>query len=604
MGTALALSQAVERLAALRSEMVRLGGAGVVVPMADEHGSEYVPDDAQRIRWLTGFTGTAATVAVLQSHAALFTDGRYAVQARAETDNDLLEIGVSPGANLARWLSAHAPQDACVFYDPWLVSRAWVRAARAQLRADVRLEPSPQDLVDAIWADRPQPSMRRGEIHGLARAGVSSADKLGGIAQELRAQGLDAVVLAALDSVAWAFNIRGRDVPHVPVVRAFAVLRADGSATLFVDPDKIDSAMKDHLGPRVDIRPYAAFAGGLSSLRGLRVAADPDICADAIFTALADSTVVEASDPCLLPRALKNDVEIAGARAAHLRDAVALATFLEWLEGRLKIGSVDEIEAAQELHRRREATGRLRDTSFATISATGPNSALPHYVPKPGSARVIERGSLYLIDAGAQYDDGTTDVTRTIAIGPPTESMRRRFTQALRGHIAIADASFPAGTTGAQLDPLARQFLWRGGVDYATGTGHGVGSFLSVHEGPAFIGKRGGTRPIDEPLRPRMVLSIEPGYYLPGSWGLRTENLYLVVDRAGEDGTPGWFGFEALTLAPIDRALIDVGVLGPSERAWIDRYHECVLRELTPHLEPGTATWLSRACRPLGSPAK
>jgi Xaa-Pro aminopeptidase len=593
-----AVSNTSARFAALRARLAEAGGDGVIVPLTDEHMSEYVGDYARRLEWLTGFTGSAGTAIVLRDRAALFVDGRYGVQARAETDA-LLEVCVAPGVRPADWLVEHAPPGATVLYDPWLHTAPTVAALQGSMKNGTTLRPSSGNLVDAIWFERPAPSPATAEVHAATFTGRSSAEKRRLIADALVGRGADAVVISALDSVAWTLNIRGRDVPHTPVVQAFLLLTADAGGTLFVDPAKIGSQVRAHLGPEIEVRPYGDILAALTACGGRRVLVDPDTCVVALREALAGAEVLEGPDPCVWPRAIKTPVELEGARAAHVREGAALCRFLQWVQSEGLDGGVDELEAAEVLEAFRRPANRYREPSFTTISAVGANGALPHYTPKPGRAARLTPGTLYLVDAGAQYEDGTTDATRTVALGTPTDAMRRHFTLALKGHLAVAMLTVPKGTTGGQLDPLARQHLWAAGLDYNTGTGHGVGTCLSVHEGPVFIGRRGGTRPVDEPLVADLLLTVEPGLYLEGRYGVRTENVYRVASRTGEEGDDGWLGFEPLTLAPIDRALIDLALLTPAERAWIDGYHAQVLTTLARQVPESTRAWLEAACAPL-----
>ncbi|MDN3923201.1 aminopeptidase P family protein [Roseateles violae] len=592
-------STAAERLQSLRTLMRERGASGVVVPISDEHMSEYVPEHAQRLRWLTGFRGSAATAVVLEDAAAIFTDGRYVEQVGREVDSALYDCLLSPRHDFSDWLNRHAPDGSTVLFDPWLHSQVWLSAMQSRLQRGVLLRPCTSNLVDALWTDRPEMSAAAVAPHPLQYAGQSSQAKREAIAQAMRQQGLDATVITALDSVAWLFNIRGSDVAHTPVVRAFALLHADATATLFVDRAKSSPELLSHLGPGVSMLDYEALVASLAALARKRVSASPSGCSVAIFDALKLAEIVWQRDPCERPRAAKNEAEIIGMRQAHRRDGVALVRFYHWLEEAVAAGTVTEIEASEKLLALRAEAPEFRDLSFPTISAAGPSGAFAHYCAKPGQERSLARGELYLLDSGAQYPDGTTDVTRTVAIGEPSEEMRLRFTEVLKGHIAIACCRLPPGTTGGQVDALARQFLWQSGIDYATGTGHGVGSFLSVHEGPVFIGRDGGTRPVDEPFIGGLVISNEPGYYKHGHYGIRTENLYLTVACQGQDGREGWLAFEPLTLVPIDRRLIRSEELSRRERSWIDNYHRSVFGQLAPLLPTATARWLEQACRPL-----
>ena len=589
-----------DRLKALREELARRRLDGFVVPLTDEHMSEYVGAYAQRLAWLTGFEGSAGSAVVLPAEAAIFVDGRYTLQVREQVDGALWSYQSVPETSVAEWLKAHAGEGARIGYDPWLHSKGWVKAAREALAKNkaelVAVDTNP---VDAIWPDRPLPSRARLIIHPDSLAGRNASDKRAAIADELKEKRADTVVLSALDSIAWAFNIRGQDVERTPVGLAYAAVNADGTADLFVDPEKVSEDVVRHLGNAVRVHARNAFPGWLSSQAGKAVLADPDRAVAAIFDALESSgaRIIEARDPVVLPKAIKNPAEIAGHKAAQLRDGAALSRFLHWLSIEAPKGELTEMSAAERLHQFRRDTGELRDLSFDTISGAGPNGAVVHYRASEKTNRPITQGSLYLVDSGGQYADGTTDVTRTIAIGQPTAEMRDRFTRVLKGHIALARAVFPKGTRGGQLDVLARQFLWEAGVDYAHGTGHGVGSYLSVHEGPQRIATVSGAG--DEPLAPGMIVSNEPGYYKAGEFGIRIENLVLVEPREIAGAEREMYGFETLTLAPIDRALIDTSMLDAAERGWVDRYHATVLARLGPLMSMDEHHWLSDVCAPL-----
>ena len=580
------------RLNALREELKARRLDGFVIPLTDEHMSEYVGEYAQRLAWLTGFEGSAGTAVVLAGEAAIFVDGRYTLQVKDQVDGRFWRYESVPQTSVAEWLKDHAPAGARIGYDPWLHTRGWVKAAREALEVkDGALVALPDNPVDAVWQDRPQPSKAKLIVHPEIYAGRSSAEKRQEIAGWLVEKRIDAAVLSALDSIAWVFNIRGQDVARTPVALAFALVHADGTADLYVDEDKIDEAVRAHLGNAVRVQPRLKFLDGLAALKDKAVAADPGTAVAAIFERLeqAGAKVVEARDPAVLPKAVKNPVEIAGTRAAHLRDGAALTRFLHWLTVEAPKGGLDELTASDRLHAFREETGTLRDLSFDTISGAGPNGAVVHYRASERTNRRLEPGNLYLVDSGGQYPDGTTDVTRTVAIGEPTAEMRDRFTRVLKGHIGIARAVFPKGTRGSQIDALARQHLWAVGLDYAHGTGHGVGSFLAVHEGPQRIAAGGS---IDEPLQPGMFVSNEPGYYKAGEYGIRIENLVLVVAAVIEGAEREMLGFETLTLAPIDLTLVDAAMLDEGERAWLNAYHARVAAEVGPLVDADTRVWL------------
>ncbi|MBS3961601.1 MAG: aminopeptidase P family protein [Sandarakinorhabdus sp.] len=592
-----------DRLAALRATLCAHGLDGFLVPLTDEHMSEYVGAYARRLEWLTGFAGSAGSAAVLIDRAAMFTDGRYTLQVRQQVDGALYEYRSIPAEPMIEWVAANVPAGGRIGFDPWLTTRAFARSLEAALKPKgATLTPVGPNPIDTIRTDQPAPSTAPAEVLALEYSGQSPVEKRAAIAAELKARGAGTLVLAALDSIAWLFNIRGRDVPRTPVVRSFALLRDDQTATLFTDPAKISADVAAHLGPEVAVQPYSAFGPALEALQGT-VMLDPAWCVAAVFEALdrAGVTLIEGRDPCVPRKAAKNQTELAGMRAAHVRDGLAVSKFLHSMDAN---PAIDELDAQARLEGFRRESNLLRDLSFDSISAFGPNGASPHYHATPQSNRRIEGDSLYLIDSGGQYPDGTTDITRTIAVGTPTPEMRDRFTRVLKGHIALATARFPRGTRGGQLDILARQYLWEAGLDYAHGTGHGVGHFLGVHEGPQRIASAPGATGTDEVLHPGMVLSNEPGFYRSGpdgagEYGIRIENLVIVV----EDPRPGdiepMLAFETITLAPIDRRLIEPAMMTPAEIAWLDGYHARVRTAHADRLEGAARDWLLAATAPL-----
>ncbi len=593
------------RLDALRKELDRRGLDGFVVPISDEHISEYVGAYAQRLAWLTGFGGSAGTVVVLRDKAAIFVDGRYTLQVRDQVDGKLYEYKSVPQDSLGEWIVANAAQGARIGFDPWLHTHGWAKGVGKQLaEAGAELVAVESNPVDAVWQDRPAPSSAPAFVHDDTHAGRSSAEKRSEVAAWLKAKNLDAAVISALDSVAWLLNIRGADVDRTPVALSYVIAHADGTAQLFIAPEKVTPELVRHLGNAVTVRPRAEFQAALGTLGGQRVAVDPNYGVAAIFDALeaAGAKPVAERDPTILPKATKNPVEQQGHRNAQARDGAAIARFLHWLSVEAPKGGETELSAAARLQAFREETGLLKDLSFDTISAAGPHAAIPHYRVDEDSNLPIQPGSIFLVDSGGQYADGTTDITRTVWIGPgePSAEEKDRFTRVLKGHIALAEQTFPAGTIGAQLDTLARMFLWQAGVDYAHGTGHGVGSFLAVHEGPQRIAKaRGGQAGTDQELLAGMILSNEPGYYKSGAYGIRIENLVLVEERAIEGAEGDWLGFETLTFAPIDKALVDRTLLSAAELAWWNAYHDRVRQVLGPQLEGAALAWLEDACRPL-----
>ena len=596
-----------DRLTTLRAQLKSDGLDGFVVPISDEHMSEYVGEYAQRLAWLTGFAGSAGSAAVLPGKAAMFTDGRYTLQVRQQVSGDDYAYVDVPASSIAAWLAEHAVAGQRIGYDPWLHGVDWVQATAEKLGAvGAELVAVARNPIDAIWTDRPAPSPAPVAVHSDALAGQSASAKRAAMADWLKAEQLDATVITALDSVAWTFNLRGADVARTPVGLAFAVIHADATADLFIEPEKLTDAVRQHLGNSVRLHDYGALTAALTGMAGKRVAADPERAVAAIFGALeaGGATIVRRRDPAVLPKACKNPVEVQGMKNAHVRDGVAVTRFLKWLEEVAPAGGLTEASVADKLRDFREESGDLKDLSFDTISAAGGNAASPHYRFDPVNSAPLPTQGIYLVDSGGQYPDGTTDITRTVAIGTPSTEMRRRFTQVLKGHIALATARFPVGTRGSQLDTLARQFLWADGVDYAHGTGHGVGTYLSVHEGPARIAKpSGGQAGTEEPLHAGMILSNEPGYYKAGEYGIRIENLVLVVPASLADAEQPMLAFETITFAPIDTALIDTSLMSPGEIGWLNAYHRDVLTKLEHGLDDDERLWLQRATAPLAAPA-
>ena len=486
------------RLAALREQLKADRLDGFVVPLTDEHMSEYVGSYAQRLAWLTGFQGSAGSAVVLPEAAAIFTDGRYTLQVRDQVDGKHWSYQSVPETSIADWLKEHAPEGGRIGYDPWLHTKDWVKKARGAL-ADkgAELVAVGRNPIDQIWEGQPEPSKARLVVHPEDLAGKTSAAKRQEMADWLKGQKADSAVLSALDSIAWTFNVRGQDVDHTPVALSFALVHDDGTADLFVASEKLGDDVRQHLGNGVRIHERRDFEPHLKSMKGKSVAADPERAVAAIFEALeeAGAKVLQKRDPAVLPKAMKNEAEIAGHRAAQARDGAAMVRFFHWLSVEAPKGGVDELSAAAKLLDFRRQGGDLRDISFDTISGAGPNGAIVHYRVTEETNRPLEMNSLYLIDSGGQYPDGTTDITRTVAIGESTAEMRDRFTRVLKGNIALDTARFPQGTRGTQLDALARQFLWQSGLDYAHGTGHGVGAYLAVHEGPQRISPAGSSQP-------------------------------------------------------------------------------------------------------------
>jgi Xaa-Pro aminopeptidase len=589
------------RLSAFREELARRKLTGFAIPRADQQQNEYVPPSEERLAWLTGFTGSAGVAVVLTKEAALFVDGRYTLQARKQVDANAWSIEPLNDPPPENWLSKHLKPGDRFGFDPWLhTSAAAERLAAACAKAGAELVALESNPLDAVWTGRPPPPLAPVAVHGTQFSGEVEAEKLKRIHQEIEKLGVEALVVSDPHAVAWTFNIRGADVAHTPLPLSYALVPKDGRPTVFIDHRKLSNSARDHLERSADVEGPDTLTLKLTSLArgGASIALDNATAADALSRLIvaAGGKPVRGNDPISFLKAVKNPTEIEGTRRAHRRDAVALARFLAWIDREAPSGALTEIDTVEALETFRRETGALKDVSFPTIAGAGPNGAIVHYRVTRKTNRRIERGDLLLIDSGAQYEDGTTDVTRTIAIGEPSDEMRDRFTRVLLGHIAIARAVFPDGTTGAQIDTLARQFLWRAGLDFEHGTGHGVGSYSSVHEGPARISRLGTT-----PLKRGMILSNEPGYYKTDAYGIRIENLELVIgaDIAGAEKPMN--AFETLTLAPIDRRLIDTKMLGKAEPEWINDYHARVHREVRAGLDDATGKWLDEATAPLQS---
>lgn len=585
---------AADRLAALRAEIAAQGVDGFLIPRADEYLGEYVPPSGERLSWLTGFTGSAGLAVVLKDKAAIFTDGRYTTQVRQQVDGRLYEYRHLIEEPAPDWLAATAP-GARIGYDPWLHTEAAIARYTG-----VTMVPLARNPVDAVWKDRPAPPVAQARVHGPEYAGKDSATKRAEAAAELQKAGEAAAVLADPHSLAWLLNIRGGDLSHTPLALGFALLGADGGVQLFMDPAKIGPEVRAHLGNAVSVSSREALPAALKALAGRKVRLDPDLTPAWFARTLRDAgaALTVGEDPCRLPRACKNAVEQQGARNAHERDAVAMARFLAWFAREAPKGGLTEVSAAEQLLAFRREVPLFQAESFPAISGAGENGAVVHYRATAESDRPIKPDECYLIDSGAQYLDGTTDITRTLFTGPgpAPQGLRERYTRVLQGHIALAVARFPRGVAGPHLDALARRPLWEAGLDYDHGTGHGVGSFLSVHEGPVAFSRAAKI----VPLAPGMILSDEPGYYLPGAYGIRIENLLLVREAAPQpDQAKPFLEFETITLAPYARALIEPALLTPAERAWIDAYHARVLAALAGALDDGTQAWLMEACRAL-----
>jgi Xaa-Pro aminopeptidase len=588
-----------ERIKRLRALMADGNLQAVLLPRGDEFQGEYVAPCSERLRWLTGFSGSAGMAAITRRHAGLFVDGRYTVQARAECGSGLFEMPGIASSALVPWLKDKLKSGDVIGFDPWLQSVSFITWLGEQVKpAGLILKPMRRNLIDSVWGKaRPAPPDGPVHAHPLKYAGRAADAKVASLQKALKTAAQDAVVLTSTDSVCWLLNIRGHDVAHNPVVLAFAIVPQAGKPELFVARERLTREAVAHLDGVAKISPPAALKTRIQALKtaGKRVRLDYDRAAYWFVRALGKSAV-RGADPCVAPKAIKNATEIKGSRIAHVRDGAAVVRFLAWLDRAIASGEViDEISAVRALEDQRAASQALKEISFDTISGSGAHGAIVHYRVTDATNRRLKPGELFLLDSGAQYLEGTTDITRTVAIGTPSAEMRSRFTLVLKGHIAIATARFPKGTRGIDLDPFARRALWQHGLDYDHGTGHGVGSYLSVHEGPQSISRAGMAV-----LEPGMIISNEPGYYKEGAYGIRIENLVLVTDAEKPAGGDREFmGFETLTLVPIDHRLIDKGLLSADEIGWVDAYHATVAATIGPEVEAATRAWLDAATRPL-----
>ncbi len=591
-------SQGPKRLAALRALLKQRGLQGYLVARADEHQNEYLPASEERLAWLTGFTGSAGFAIVLADRAAVFSDGRYTEQLTAQIDASAYEAVSLIDHPPSEWLAANAPSGARIGYDPRRHTPDGLqRFAAAAKRKGIELVPSEPNPVDAIWHDRPDAPTAAVTLHDKALAGVASADKIAELRGWLAKEGLDGLTITDPTCLAWLFNVRGGDVPHMPLPIGYALMPREGRPHLFIDGRKLSNSTRAALEDLAEVGEPAALEPTLAKLgkAGAKLRFDRESASAALVDAFnaAGGKAEVGTNPISLMKAVKNAAEREGARQAQIRDGAAMVCFLRWLDSEAPKGKLTEITAAIALEQFRLETGALKEISFDTISAAGPNAALPHYRVTEASDRRLERG-IYLIDSGGQYVDGTTDITRTVAIGKPSAEMADRFTRVLKGMIAISLAVFPKGVSGAQLDSFARQALWQGGFDFDHGTGHGVGSYLGVHEGPQRISKLGTA-----PLEPGMILSNEPGYYKVGQYGIRIENLVLVEERAIKGAERAMLGFETLTFCPIDRRLIKPALLTETETSWLNGYHARVLKIIGPLVDRETKAWLKEACAPL-----
>ncbi|MEK2428385.1 aminopeptidase P family protein [Vibrio parahaemolyticus] len=588
----------LSRVNAIREWLAQHNIDALLISHEDEYLGEYVPAHNERLHWLTGFTGSAGAAVITQDKAAIFVDGRYTVQVTKQVPNELFEYRHLIEEPALDWIQDNLTANASVAIDPRMHSSAWLDMAQAKLAGKLELNILSSNPIDALWHDRPAPVVSDVRLMPTEAVGQSSESKRKEIAQLVTKAGADSAVITALDSICWLLNVRGLDVSRLPVLLSHAILHADSSVEYFLDPARLPAEFAAHVGTGVTVHHPEALQSRFEAMSGKKVLLDPAI-SNAWFKLVlqnAGASVIAAADPCLMPKAAKNEVEIAGMKACHIRDGVAMSKFLCWLDAEVAAGNLhDEATLADRLEAFRKEDPTLMDLSFDTISAAGGNAAMCHYnhenQPEPGK---LELNTLYLVDSGGQYLDGTTDITRTIAIGQPSAEMIKQFTLALKGHIGVARARFPKGTRGYQIDTLARQHLWAEGYDYDHGTGHGVGHFLSVHEGPASISKK----QIDVPLTEGMVLSNEPGYYRADAFGIRIENLELVVETPTNGDFPV-LSFESLTRCPIDKRNINVDMLTRPELAWLNDYHQKVWEQISPLVEGEVKEWLREATLPL-----
>ncbi|WP_417582660.1 aminopeptidase P family protein [Pelagibacterium sp.] len=586
-------AQVAPRLDALRTSFTPLGIDGFLIPRTDVHQGEYVPECEARLAYMTGFTGSAGMALVTKDTAALFVDGRYTLQAPAQTDTNLVSVHDTTTTNPGEWMASHLPEGSRIGFDPWLHTPGRIAALREALKVKIELV-AVTNPIDGIWEDRPGAPTGPLEVLGDNRTGKSAQDKLADLRTAMTVEGADTVILTLPESICWLFNIRGRDVPHNPFVLSFALVPAKGKPTLFLADNKLTDENRAALSHVAELASKDTFEGALAQCAADKsnVWFDPETAPFQVKAVLTQGAkLIEKRDPILLPKAKKNEVELAGMREAQTLDGIALAKFLAWFDEAAPRGGLTEIDIVKMLEAFRREESTAVDVSFETISGSGPNGAIVHYRVSEKTNRTLEPGDLMLVDSGAQYLSGTTDITRTMATGPVSAQQKDHFTRVLKGMIAITRTRFPKGANGAHIDAFARQFLWQAGLDYKHGTGHGVGAFLSVHEGPANISPKGNV-----PFEPGMILSNEPGFYLTGHYGIRIENLIAVHES---EVAPGFYEFETLTLTPIDRRLIDIGLLDATELDWLNAYHARTAREIGPHLDENTRNWLEQATAPL-----
>ncbi len=581
------------RVAKLRQIFAKNKITGFIIPRQDEFQGEYVAPCAERLKWLSGFGGSWGTAIVMQNKAAIFVDGRYTIQVREQVDMKVFDAEHLVSNPPTKWIEKNLQKNDRLGFDPWLLTISEVeRLQKSCATVGAILVPVAHNLVDQIWDDQPAPPESEIIHHPMKYAGQSIADKLKTISGALKNANADATVLADPSSVAWAFNLRSTDIAHVPVALIRAIIKSDGSAEIFATAKRLTAECKKQLFTKIKIKAPKDFDRALQKLKG-NVALDFAITPQAIKSQITKT--IHLQDPCTFPRAQKNKTEQQGSRIAHIIDGVAMVKFLHWFEKTAQRGNLNEASASDQLSAYRDESDKIMDLSFGAISASGPNAAIPHYHLDRAKPRAIKRDEIYLIDSGGQYREGTTDITRTVIVGKPTTEMKDRFTRVLQGMIQLSMMSFPQGTTGAHLDAIARANLWKAGLDFDHGTGHGVGSYLSVHEGPARFSKVSNVE-----LKPGMILSNEPGYYKAGYFGIRIENLLLITEpKKIKGGDRAMMSFETLNHCPIDQRLIDKQLLTPDEKTWLNAYHANVLKTLKSKLKDDTLQWLVKACQPL-----
>ncbi len=578
------LMSGAQKLQEIRKLLTEQGFDGFLVPRTDEYQGEYVPECAERLAWLTGFTGSAGLAVILSDKAMVMSDGRYTIQLAAQVDKNLYALENSQEIKPEEWLIENVKEGVVIGYDPKLHTPEQIEVKE---EAGLILKAVTKNPINLVWKNRPKEPIGKVELFPEKFAGVSASDKIKLIQSELKKNKADAVILTMSDSIAWLLNVRGSDIPHIPVALSYLVLPAEGKAQWFVHPEKLTDEVKKHLSDIVEFKEEALLLSSLKSWEDKTVWLDPKRSSIWFKNILEQNgaKILEKNDPCILPRACKNKAEQSAMKNAHIRDGVAMVKFLKWFEEEAPQGQLTELSVEEKLESFRAEAPEFKEPSFSTIAGFGANGAIVHYRADESSSQTIKKDNLLLLDSGAQYEDGTTDITRTVAVGVPTQEMKENFTLVLKGHIALASAKFQKGTKGKELDKLARTPLQKKGLDYAHGTGHGVGCYLSVHEEAAGISPRG-----EEAIRAGMIISNEPGFYKEGEYGIRIESLLLA--QVSEDNE---LYFETITLAPIDKNLIVIDMLNDEEINWVNDYHVRVFETLSPLLDQPIVDWLKIA---------